>query len=160
MREQMLAPTDSVERFGERSYALVSDMYLNFSSRIGYHYSFLDAYAGETADKNYIAFSFKGGATDHIRRGRRTRAIAAIFEGFDFSVKVREDRLDARFHKHELPLIEARLDMIGRLLQFTRQTDMLMQCEDAVDVLCKSFLKKNYDLDGEIFCPVHGSTAD
>ncbi len=160
MREQMLAPTDSAERFGERSYALVSDKYLNFSSRIGYHYSFLDAYAGETADKNYIAFSFKGGATDNVRRSRRTRAIAGIFEGFDFSVKVREDRLDARFHKYELPLIEARLDMIGRLLQFTRQTDMLMQCEDAVDVLCKSFLKRNYDLDGEIFCPVHGSTAD
>jgi pyruvate, water dikinase len=160
MREQMLAPTDPQDRFGQRSYALVSDKYLNFSSRIGYHYSFLDAYAGQTADKNYIAFTFKGGATDDVRRSRRTRAIAAIFQAFDFSVEVREDRFDARFHRYELPLIEARLDMVGRLLQFTRQADMLMQCEDAVDVLCKSFLKKNYALDGELLCPVNGPTVD
>ncbi|MGO9118381.1 MAG: PEP/pyruvate-binding domain-containing protein [Desulfomonilaceae bacterium] len=160
MREQMLAPIDPAGRFGERSYALVSDRYLNFSSRIGYHYTFLDAYAGQTADKNYIAFTFKGGATDDVRRSRRTRAIAAIFHAFDFSVEVREDRLDARFSGYELPLIEARLDMVGRLLQFTRQVDMLMQCEDAVDVLCKSFLNKNYDLDGEVLCSTQASTAD
>jgi pyruvate,water dikinase len=160
MREQMLAPTDPAGRFGERSYALVSDKYLNFSSRIGYHYTFLDAYAGQIADKNYIAFIFKGGATDDVRRSRRTRAIATIFQAFDFSVAVREDRLDARFHGYELPLIEARLDMVGRLLQFTRQADMLMQCEDAVDVFSRSFLKRNYDLDGELLCPVHRSTVD
>ena len=47
MREQMLAPPHPAnERFGERSYAIVSDKYLNFSSRVGYHYSVLDSYCG------------------------------------------------------------------------------------------------------------------
>jgi len=160
MRGQMLAPTHAEDRFGARSYALVSDEYLNFSSRIGYHYSFLVAHAGQAADKNYIAFTFKGGATNDVRRSRRTRAIAAILQAFDFSVEVREDRLDAYFNKHGLPLIEARLDMVGRLLQFTRQADILMQCEDAVEVLRKSFLKKNYDLDGQLLCPVSDSSRD
>ncbi|MGO9567931.1 MAG: PEP/pyruvate-binding domain-containing protein [Desulfomonilaceae bacterium] len=160
MRQQMLEPNNMVERFGERSYALISDKYLNFSSRIGYHYSVLDAYAGETINKNYITFSFKGGAADDVRRNRRARAIAAIFEALDFSVEVREDRVDARFYKYELPLIEARLDMVGRLLQFTRQMDMLMQCEESVEVLAKSFLEGNYNLDVDFVCSTRASTAD
>ena len=92
----MLAPNNMVERFGDRSYALISDNYLNFSSRIGYHYSVLDAYAGESINKNYITFSFKGGAADDVRRNRRARTIATIFAALDFSVEVREDRVDAR----------------------------------------------------------------
>jgi pyruvate, water dikinase len=160
MRQQMLAPNNLAERFGERSYALISDKYLNFSSRIGYHYSVLDAYAGETINKNYITFSFKGGAADDIRRGRRARAIAAIFDALDFSVEVREDRVDARFYKYELPVIEDRLDKVGRLLQFTRQMDMLMQCEESVDALAKSFLEGNYSLDLSFLCTSQASTAD
>lgn len=147
MRQQMLAPNNMVERFGERSYALISDKYLNFSSRIGYHYSVLDSYAGENIHKNYITFSFKGGAADDVRRNRRARAIAEIFTALDFFVEVREDRVDARYYKYELPLIEARLDMIGRLLQFTRQMDMLMHSEQAVRTLANSFLAGNYTLD-------------
>jgi pyruvate, water dikinase len=160
MRQQMLSPNNLAERFGDRSYALISDKYLNFSSRIGYHYSVLDTYAGETVNKNYITFSFKGGAADDVRRNRRARAIAAIFEALDFSVDVREDRVDARFYKYELPLIEDRLDMVGRLLQFTRQMDMLMQCEEAVDALAKSFLEGNYSLNLDSFCTPHPSAAD
>jgi pyruvate, water dikinase len=160
MREQMLAPNNMVERFGDRSYALISDKYLNFSSRIGYHYSVLDAYAGESVNKNYITFSFKGGAADDVRRNRRARTIATIFVALDFSVEVREDRVDARYYKYELPLIEARLDMVGRLLQFTRQMDMLMHCEESVEVLATNFLEGNYNLDVDFVCPTRASTAD
>ncbi|MEW6186675.1 MAG: PEP/pyruvate-binding domain-containing protein, partial [Thermodesulfobacteriota bacterium] len=68
MREQMLAPPQAGnERFGERSYAIISDNYLNFSSRVGYHYSVLDAYCGSETNMNYITFSFKGGAADDTR---------------------------------------------------------------------------------------------
>ncbi len=42
VREQMFSPNNMAERFGDRSYAILSDHYLNFSSRIGYHYSVLD----------------------------------------------------------------------------------------------------------------------
>ncbi len=43
MREQLMAPNNFAERFGDKSYAIISDKYLNFSSRIGYHYSVLDS---------------------------------------------------------------------------------------------------------------------
>ncbi|HYR02905.1 MAG TPA: PEP/pyruvate-binding domain-containing protein, partial [Syntrophobacteria bacterium] len=79
MSEQMLSsPGVGTERFGDRSYAIISDKYLNFSSRVGYHYSVLDCYCGKTVAKNYINFQFKGGAADHVRRSRRARMIEKV----------------------------------------------------------------------------------
>jgi pyruvate,water dikinase len=151
MREQMLGPADYGERFGDRSYAIISDKYLNFSSRVGFHYSVLDSYCGQTINKNYITFSFTGGAADDVRRNRRARAIALVLQKLDFAVEVRGDRVDARFQKYERPVIEEKLDMVGRLLQFTRQMDMLMKHEATVPAIAESFLAGNYRLDPDFF---------
>ncbi|MBM4294598.1 MAG: phosphoenolpyruvate synthase [Deltaproteobacteria bacterium] len=147
MREQLLAGPNPEERFGDRSFAIISDKYLNFSSRVGYHYSVLDAYCGQTVNKNYITFSFKGGAADDVRRNRRVRAIAIALMGLDFSVDVKGDRVDARLMKYECPVIEEKMDQIGRLLNFTRQMDMLMTAEVSVEALARNFLEGNYSLE-------------
>jgi pyruvate,water dikinase len=120
--EQMLSsPTSGGQRFGDKSYALVSDKYLNFSSRVGYHYSVLDCYCGKTVNKNYITFSFMGGAADDVKRSRRARGIALILERLGFAVEVVGDRVAGRFQKFEAAVIEERLAAMGRLLQFTRR---------------------------------------
>ena len=159
MREQLMAAPNVEERFGERSYAIISDKYLNFSSRVGYHYSVLDAYCGQTVNKNYITFSFKGGAADDVRRNRRVRAIAIVLMGLDFSVEVKGDRVDARLQKYESPVMEEKLDLIGRLLHFTRQMDMLMTSEASVEVVAKNFLQGNYGLDRETMAGPADATA-
>lgn len=148
MREQMLAPGAVEERFGDRSYAILSDYYVNFSSRIGYHYSVLDSYCCDALNKNYITFAFKGGAADGIRRNRRVRAIANIFRAHDFCVEVREDRVDARFYKFDEASTVEKLQMLGRLLQFTRQMDMLMNSEASVEIITEKFLNRDYHLHG------------
>jgi pyruvate,water dikinase len=148
MREQMMAPPQAGnERFGDRSYAIISDKYLNFSSRVGYHYSVLDSYCGPAVNMNYITFSFKGGAADDTRKNRRVRAIAQILQDLDFIIEVTGDRVDARFQKYEGSLIEKKLDLIGRLLLYTRQMDMLMHSEASVAALAENFLNGNYTLD-------------
>ena len=159
MREQLLAAPNVEDRFGERSYAIISDKYLNFSSRVGYHYSVLDAYCGATVNKNYITFSFKGGAADDVRRSRRVRAIAIVLMGLDFSVEVKGDRVDARLQKYDSPVIQDKLDLIGRLLIFTRQMDMLMTSEISVEAVAKNFLAGNYSLDAAAIAPPAGKTA-
>jgi pyruvate, water dikinase len=147
MREQMMAPPQAGnERFGERSYAIISDKYLNFSSRVGYHYSILDSYCGPIENMNYITFSFKGGAADDTRRNRRVRAIGLILKALDFVVDVNGDRVDARFQKFECSMIEEKLDQLGRLLLYTRQMDMLMHSETSVEALARNFLEGNYCL--------------
>jgi pyruvate,water dikinase len=162
MREQMLAAPNLAERFGEKSFAIISDKYLNFSSRVGYHYSVLDAYCGATVNKNYITFSFKGGAADDVRRSRRVRAIALVLLGLDFSVEVKGDRVDARLQKYDCPVIADKLDLIGRLLIFTRQMDMLMTSEISVEAVAQNFLQGNYrlDLEGLAGAAVAAAPAD
>jgi pyruvate,water dikinase len=145
MGEQMLSgPQAGGQRFGDKSYAIVSDKYLNFSSRVGYHYSILDAYCGLTVNKNYVNFQFKGGAADDVRKNRRVRAIARILEEYDFNVEVTGDRVMARFQKYDAQATSERLDMLGRLLIFTRQMDMLMVNEASVQRVSQCFLDGNY----------------
>ena len=95
---------------------------------------------------NYITFSFKGGAADDVRRNRRVRAIARILESLDFVVDVKVDRVDARYQKYDCPLIEEKLDLVGRLLLYTRQMDMLMHSESSVEAVTQNFLAGNYSL--------------
>ncbi|MFY9943005.1 MAG: PEP/pyruvate-binding domain-containing protein [Desulfobacterales bacterium] len=147
MSEQMLTPANiAMERFGDRSYAIISDRYVNFSSRVGYHYSVVDAYSGLTANKNYINFQFKGGAADDVRRSRRSRGIARVLQSLGFNVETKADVVTARFQKHPAAAIEEALDHLGRLLQFTRQMDMLMQSEASVTMLAECFLNGDYQL--------------
>ena len=43
MSKQVLAPPNRItERFEDESYAIISNKYLNFSSRVEYHYKILD----------------------------------------------------------------------------------------------------------------------
>ncbi len=148
MSEQMLSsPGLGKERFGDRSYAIISDKYLNFSSRVGYHYSVLDCYCGATVAKNYINFQFKGGAADDVRRNRRARMIEKVLGSLGFMVETTGDRITARMAKQEHPYLEEKLDLLGRLLIYTRQMDMMMHTESHVDHLTQCFLDGNYCLD-------------
>jgi len=145
MSQQILtAPNTGGERFGDRSYAIISDQYLNFSSRVGYHYSILDTFCGLTPTKNHVNFQFKGGAADELRKNRRARVIQKILEELGFLVEVVADRVTARLVKQEQWAIEDKLDHLGRLLIFTRQMDMLMSSEDSVNHLAECFLKGDY----------------
>lgn len=153
--QQMLTnPTAGGERFGERSYAIISEKYVNFSSRVGYHYGVLDCYRGQTVNKNYITFSFKGGAADDVKRMRRARGIAIILERLGFSVEAASDRVTGRFQKVAGEEIDARLAELGRLLQYTRQVDMLMVNEESVTAMAECFLAGADHFDPNFIRPV------
>ncbi|MBU1228999.1 MAG: pyruvate, phosphate dikinase [Proteobacteria bacterium] len=158
MGQQMLNnPGADGQRFGDRSYAIISDKYLNFSSRVGYHYGVLDCYCGRTVNKNYITFSFKGGAADDEKRARRARAIGLILEANGFSVDVVADRVVGRLQKRDTEETLKQLWLMGKLLQFTRQTDMFMVDEQSVQALAGCFLSGRYVLDGT--CPLTEAKA-
>ena len=144
MSQQMTNPQGGDSRFGDKSYAIISDRYMNFSSRVGYHYSVLDSYCGMTDSKNYISFSFQGGAAGEDRRIRRIRAIALVLEELRFSVTMQGDMVKSRFQKYPRAEIEDRLDQLGRLLQVTRQMDMLMVSDEAVSVFRDDFMQGIY----------------
>ena len=53
---------------GGKSFAVITENYLNFNSRLGYHFAILDAYISEEKNDNYISYQFKGGAAGVERR--------------------------------------------------------------------------------------------
>lgn len=138
------ANLNACERFGDRSYAIVSDRYLNLSSRVGYHYAVLDSWAGATINKNYIRFEFTGGAAGQIQRSRRARCIGLILSELGFTVDVWHDCVRARLQKYVKSEILSHLNQIGRLLIVTRQMDMLMVNDNAVQDYANAFLRGKY----------------
>ncbi len=129
---------------GEKSYAIVSQEYMNFSSRLAYHFSTVDAYCGETKNDNYISFQFMGGGSSSERRSRRARFIAEVLKHLDFEVETKGDWLRARLGKYESHDIEQKLDYLGRLMCCARQLDMAMYNDNVVDWYVESFMRGNY----------------
>ena len=59
---------------------------------------------------------------------------------------VKGDKVDERLQKYPKSYIESRMDILGRLLIFTRQLDMLMTTEGAVEWAAENFVAGNYKL--------------
>jgi pyruvate, water dikinase len=131
-------------RMGEPSYVVVARHYLNFSSRLGYHFATVDTYCGPEMNDNYITFHFKGGAADIGRRSRRAQLIAKILRGLRFKVDQNGDMIRGEIKKYEQPVLEEKLDMIGRLLGSVRLLDMVLSEDRQVDWYVEEFFKGNY----------------
>ncbi|MCL4539277.1 MAG: PEP-utilizing enzyme [Bacteroidetes bacterium] len=125
---------------GGRSYAIISDCYLNFSSRLGYHFSRLDAYASDEINNNYINFDFRGGAADPSRRVRRAKVIARILELSDFSVAAQNDNVLATIRKIPVSQILELLNEIGRLMGAVRNADVTLIRDDNIEQFVNAFL--------------------
>jgi pyruvate,water dikinase len=130
----------SVRALGDRSYAIISDCYLNFSSRLGYHFSRLDAYACGELNNNYINFDFRGGAADPLRRVRRAKVIARILELSNFSVSIQNDNVLATIRKIPESDILKLLSEIGRLMGAVRNADVTLINDENVDKFVSAFI--------------------
>jgi len=135
--------------FWLRTLAIVSKNYLNFSSRLGYHFATIDAYVSEVRNDNYLSFRFKGGAADEYRRGLRARFLGTILEKLDFDTEIIGDLVMAKLWKYPQTLMEEKLDMLGKLMACARQRDMVMGDEKIVDWYIQAFLEGNYRFAGE-----------
>lgn len=132
--------------FRDPCYAIISDNYLNYAARVGYHFNVVDTYCGKTPNKNYISLTFRGGAADFVRRSRRTRAIAGILKEHGFAVHQDHDMVNARLSKASREETTGQLEMIGKLFQFFRQMDVAMTNENSVNLIKDAFLSGDYDL--------------
>jgi pyruvate,water dikinase len=134
-------PEGELYSIGDRSFSFITGDYMNFSIRLGYHLSTVEAFAGESVNDNYIRFFFKGGGAGRDRRFRRVRLVTEILKNLDFSVKVIEDVIDANLTKYKKPAIEKRLGVLGKLTAYTKQLDMVMYNDAITDMYIDDFVK-------------------
>jgi pyruvate,water dikinase len=137
------------EKFWDKTYAIVGANYVNYACRLGYHFQSVDSYIGNVPANNYINFTFKGGAADDTRRIRRVRLIATVLERLGFQMEIYGDVIRARFRRRPAPEMEERLDLVGRLMAYVRQMDMLMKDDAISQVLAERFLAGHYERPGE-----------
>jgi len=132
---------EQLQQTAIRSFAIVSERYMNFSIRLGYHFSMVEAFAGDMLNDNYIRFFFKGGGAATDRRLRRVRLIKELLEMMDFRVKITEDVVNAVILKFKRSEIEKRLEAMGRMTVFTKQLDMAMYNDDITDWYRDEFVR-------------------
>jgi len=137
------------ENFWDKTYAIVAPNYVNYACRLGYHFQSVDSYVSARAEENYLNFNFKGGAADEIRRIRRVHLISSVLENLGFEVEQHRDVIRGRYRKRPLPEMEGRLDLLGRLMAYVRQMDMLMKDDAIVQTLAERFLAGHYERPGQ-----------
>lgn len=141
-------PVKHERNLGARSYAAVSERYVNFSSRLGYHFSTLDASCGRKTTRGHISFRFKGGAASPEKRARRAEFIARILTAHDFWVNRQEDLVNANLKRCSEQGVLDRLVMLGRLMGCARQLDVAMDSPQRVNHFVDLFLKGQYNFFG------------
>lgn len=140
---------DQEQAYSEKSFALLSRDYLNFSIRLGYHLSTIEVFGDEGVENNYIKFNFKGGGATVDRRDRRARLISTILDRLHFQVNKKLDLLEASLAHQSREILEKALFALGKLTVYTKQLDMVMYNEAIVDWSIEEFFKehlKNFNI--------------
>jgi pyruvate,water dikinase len=125
----------------DQNYFMISKHFCSLNSRLGYHFSVLEALVGERREENYIKFQFKGGAADYERRLKRVLFIGDLLEKYGFRIEVTEDNLVARLEGEDLEYIKQHIEILGYLSIHTRQIDMVMLNETTVNRYMVKFIK-------------------
>jgi len=130
-----------------KAFALISQEYLNFHSRLAYHFAVVDAFCSDrSATGNYIALRFQGGGAGIEGRLRRLVIMQRILQHLGFRVNIKGDRLTAVLRGTSREETEKALDQVGRLLAYVRQMDMAATDEEAINRYVRAFLEEDYSI--------------
>lgn len=138
-------PEEQLRETAKKSFCIVTKNYMNFSIRLGYHFSMIEAYCGDNINDNYIKFFFTGGGAALDRRLRRVKLIREILNSMNFRVSVKEDVIDAILTKYTTKEIEKRLEILGKLTAYTKQLDMVLFNDIIADMYTHDFIKKHIE---------------
>jgi pyruvate,water dikinase len=140
--------TGAAERssFSENSFALLSKEYMNFSIRMGYHYSTIEALCSDIPNKNYIRMKFQEGGASIDRRRRRIKLIINILKEIGFENFSKRDFLDSSVSHSSKEDILNKLKWLGALSIHTKQLDMTLSNDQIAGWYEEDILKKLRDM--------------
>ncbi|MFZ5767024.1 MAG: PEP/pyruvate-binding domain-containing protein [Thermodesulfobacteriota bacterium] len=128
--------------YSGENLAIIADSYCNLSLRLGYHFNIIDSYLSAEAEDNYAYFRFLGGFAEANKRRRRARLIGQVLTGMQFKVEIKGDLVQGKAKMLEAAHLEAILVRLGELIAFTRQLDVKMADDEAIDRFFADFLQR------------------
>ncbi len=126
--------------------AVISETYMNLHLRLGYHFNLVDARLDSEASRNHIYFRFVGGVTDLTRRSRRAQLLEKILSQYHFKVDTKGDLVVAKVLHLPREDMEQRLQILGRLIGFTRQLDIQLRSDEDIPEFVEAFFYQNSQL--------------
>jgi pyruvate,water dikinase len=130
---------------GSPSYALISDDYMNFNARFGYHFATVDSLCGDDLNQNYVTLQFAGGVGSYYGKSLRIRFLGEVLQRLGFMVQVKGDLIEASLGRIDRKAMEEALDQLGRLLGSSRLMDMGIANPEEVPILTESFFREDYN---------------
>jgi pyruvate,water dikinase len=118
---------------------------MNLSNRLGFHFATIEALLGEPLE-SYVSLVFHGGGAELTRRIRRVQFLAKVLKHLDFRVDLEGDSIAARIDDYKAEILEEKLELLGRLMMVSKQLDMVMLSDDAVDHYYQEFVTQGYTL--------------
>jgi pyruvate, water dikinase len=130
---------------GEPSYVFVTSDYMNLNSRIGYHFSTIDARVCDTVELNYASFRFAGGSTGIEQRSRRARLLQELLSAVGFETDCRADLVNARIRHRPPEEMDKALFQIGLLMGYANHLDMALVSDEVMKSYRDAFLVGDYE---------------
>jgi pyruvate,water dikinase len=127
----------------DQSYVVLAKNYMNFSIRLGYHLSTVEAYISDQVNDNYLTFGFRGGGSTPERRERRARLIEAIIDHMHLNHRRKGELIEARLAKYPAEQMAQRLTLLGKLTHYTKQLDMVLFSDSIVEWYIKDFVQEH-----------------
>lgn len=147
--DRTFAALTELPQYAGRNHAILAENYMNVGLRFGYHYSVIDSYLSGNVNQNYVYFRFAGGFAAENRRRRRAELIRAILDQLGFKVTVKGDLVLGKLKLVDDRELTSALRILGELTGFTRQMDLAMDSENAVEHFIRLFGEKSSRGDAE-----------
>lgn len=135
-------PGPGQDAFTGENLAIIADNYVNLSLRLGYHFNVIDSFISGDPNNNYIYFRFIGGMADPARRARRAELITIILHSLHFLTERRGDLVIGKMKMVTPEHAESILGRLGQLIAFTRQLDVRMVDDAAIDGFLEKFRRR------------------
>ena len=116
----------------DRSYAVLSDNYLNLNLRLGDHFFLVEAYITDQVNDNYLTFGFRGSDSIPELREVRARLLEAILDRLDLSTQRKGDLIEARLAKYPREQMAHCLMRLGQLSLYIKQLDISMVSDSMI----------------------------
>ncbi len=148
-----LLDAGSARPLGNPNYALVTKDYLNVNARVDYHFVMIDAVCGANPRANSIRFRFKGGGTARVQRERRALFVETVLAAQEFFTSRQGDMVTAVLTEGSRDTVREKMEMLGRLLGFSRLLDASMIHDEMPGRMAQSFLAGDYALEHLDYSP-------